>query len=181
MRSCSAKSAWPLCLPETQLEEVAWYVTALHTDRVMTAGHTLRHMVHQRSSKSRSKLSAKFWAGSLRKYNRWQVLVCSEWRLQLTARHSRHPFSKVTLWQATTVAKHLPGVSCPIFPVHKILDLRSFLFVCNNSDSTQFLHLCNFARVLRSYGALPVLSLCPAAGRGLMGSDLMRQIAMLNG
>lgn len=77
--------------------------------------------------------------------------------------------------------QNLPGVSCPIFPVHKILNLRSFLLVCNNSDPTQLLHLCNFARVLRSYNALPVLSLCPAAGRGLMASDLMRERAMVNG
>lgn len=76
--------------------------------------------------------------------------------------------------------QHLPGVSCAIFPVHKILDLRSFLAVCNDSDSPQFLHLCDFARVLRSCNALPVLSFCPVAEGGMMGSDLMRQAALFN-
>ena len=80
---------------------------------------------------------------------------------------------RVSLSQAKEL-QHLPGVSCAIFPVHKILNLRPFLCVCNNPDSTQFLHLSNFAGVLRSYSAVPVLSLRAAAERGLMAADLVQ-------
>lgn len=88
--------------------------------------------------------------------------------LQLTAQGV--PACRVSVRQL----QHLPGVSCAIFPVHKILNLRSFLCVCNDSDSAQLFHLGNFARVLCSNCALPVLSLCSAAERGLMASDLMQ-------
>lgn len=101
------------------------------------------------------------------------------WKLAVATDCTGHLcLHRVSLGQAKEL-QHLPGVSCAIFPVHKILNLRPFLCICNDSNSPQFFDFSNFARVLRSYSAVPVLSLSSASERGLMASDLM-QTAMID-